>query len=430
MLKYVNTTKMEHSIFTVTQINNLASSIIKESFPNVYIRGEISDLSIQNQGWVFLTLKDNESKIRCVDFSGILYAQKDKFKEGLDIIINGTLSIFEKRGEYQLISKGIEIIGSGDIFQLIENLKIKLQNKGYFEKDRKKAPVKFPSNIAVITSLEDKSMAYKDFIKTFTKRFPITTIHLYHSKMQGENSENEIINGIQYFEKKKNIEAIVLTRGGGSVEDLMTFNSERLADTIYRSKKVIVSAIGHEGNISISDLVADIHAFTPTHAAILLSPDKSDVLAQMKNEFNKYLNNIQNSIENKYINTNNGLLQIKDILNLFVTKKLQILNDGMYFLKDKMNIISNTQNILFQRFDTQERIILQNSKNMKKDINNKLTQINIQNPYNILSRGYSITYKRGTIVKSTNDIKVGDNLKTIFSQGITISKVSKVKQNI
>ena len=148
IIKYINTIIiMNNNVYTVTQINRLAGSIMKESFPNIYIRGEISDLSIQNQGWVFLTLKDNESKIRCVDFSRILYTYKDKLSEGLDVIINGSLSIFEKRGEYQFIAKEIEIIGSGDILEKIEKLKIQLQNKGYFDKERKKIAPRFPIHI-------------------------------------------------------------------------------------------------------------------------------------------------------------------------------------------------------------------------------------------------------------------------------------------
>ena len=420
---------MNNNVYTVTQINRLAGSIMKESFPNIYIRGEISDLSIQNQGWVFLTLKDNESKIRCVDFSRILYTYKDKLSEGLDVIINGSLSIFEKRGEYQFIAKEIEIIGSGDILEKIEKLKIQLQNKGYFDKERKKIAPRFPIHIGVITSLEDKSMAYKDFIQTYKKRFPLTTISLYHSRVQGENAEKEIIDGIKYFEKQKNIEIIVLTRGGGEIEDLMPFNSEILAETIYKSKKVTVSAIGHEGNISISDLVSDIHAFTPTHAAILLSPDKLDIMRELKKNIDQSLEILKNSIENKYVNSNNRLFHIKDTLNFLVTEKLQILNDGMYLIKEKINNIENIQNGLFQKFEGLEKIVLQNIENSKKDMQNKLTQINIQNPYNILKRGYSITYKKSTIIKRANDIEIGDTIKTIFTEGSTESKVSKIKQN-
>ena len=428
MLKSTNT-NMESEVFTVTQINRLVSSIIKESFSNIYIRGEISDLSIQNNSWVFLTLKDNESKIRCVDFSGALFKYRDKLKEGSDVVINGTLSIFEKRGEYQLIAKNIEILGSGDILEKIEKLKIKLQNMGYFDKERKKTPPMFPQNLGIVTSLEDSSMAYKDFIKTYKKRYPLTTIYLYHSRVQGENAEKEIIKGIKYFENKKNIEIIVLTRGGGSVEDLMPFNSELLADTIYKSKKIIVSAIGHEGNISISDLVADIHAFTPTHAALLLSPQKDEILNRLDTEISQAIKNIESNIENKYINTNNRFLHIKDALNLLITEKMQLLNDGMYLIKEKIKNVENIQKELQQRFETQSKITLQNIENLKKDLKNKLTQIKIQSPYNILERGYSITYKRGTIVKDISEVEIGDTINTVFSKGMTESKVSKIKQN-
>ncbi len=419
----------EEDIFTVSQINKFVSKHLRENFSSIFIQGEIAELTITKENWVFITLKDETSSIRCVDFGQKVLKYRDSMKEGSEIIVKGTLSLFEKRATFQLVLEDIKIIGDGDIYQKIEQLKVKLLNKGYFSDDRKKQPPRFPLEIGVVTSLDKHSMAYRDFLNTYKKRFPVTHIYLYDVKVQGDTAVKEIIQGIEYFEKMKNIEVIVITRGGGSIEDLMPFNSELLADSIYKSKKVIVSAVGHEGNISISDLVSDVHAITPTDAANILAPQKDDIALYLKKCIQTEIAKSNSQIVGQYTLIENLMLRSKSNIEYSINEKIQYLKESSYFLKDKVNSLYNI------RIDMKNKIRIQfiNVKNMidnKIDlINNKITILNSINPLYILDKGYSIVYKDDKIIKSIVDIEIGDIVKVKLAKGELESNILDKKGN-
>ncbi len=419
----------EDNIFTVSQINKFVSRHLRENFNSIFIQGEIAELTITKESWVFITLKDETSSIRCVDFGQKTLKYRDFIKEGSEIIVKGTLSLFEKKATFQLVLEDIKILGDGDIYKTIEELKVKLLNKGYFKEDRKKQPPRFPLKIGVVTSLDKHSMAYKDFLNTYKKRFPITKISLYDSKVQGENAEKQIIEGIEYFEKIKGIEVIIITRGGGSIEDLMPFNSEQLADTIYNSKKVIVSAVGHEGNVSISDLVADVHAITPTDAANILAPSKYDLKAYLKKCISTEIIKSNSRITGQYTLIDNLMLRSKSNIEYSINEKIQYLKESSYFLKDRVNFLYNI------RIDMKNKIKIQFIKvkntvdNKINLINNKVTILNSINPLYILDKGYSIVYKDNKIIKSISSIDIGDVVKIKLAQGELESNILDKKDD-
>ena len=347
-------------IYRVGEINRLTSRILRDNFSNINIQGEISNLNYKNSAWAFFDLKDNESVIACVNFSGIVFKNKDMLSDGTEIIATGYLSIYEKSGRYQLNISNIELIGEGDIYAKIEELKEKLRLEGLFDKENKKILDFIPKSVGIISSFEKGSMAYKDFTKRLIQRFPLIDIYFYNSKVQGIEASKELIEGIDYFNKREDIDIIVITRGGGSIEDLMPFNDESLARKIYKSPKITVSAIGHEGNTSISDLVADIYAFTPTHAADLISPQKEDLLEninitflKIQNDLYRNLENKENMIKSEYRNMlqkmdytvfssksllNNSFITMKNIAIYNIDSKIQYLIEKSFNIKEKNNI--------------------------------------------------------------------------------------------
>jgi exodeoxyribonuclease VII large subunit len=413
----------EKNIFTVKQINSLSSQILRETFSNIYIRGEISGLSHRDERWTFFDLKDEDSIIKCVNFSGSIYKYKDILSDGMEIIVNGYLNVYEKRGTYQCNIEDIIVLGNGEIYQKIEEIKAKLLKEGLFNEENKKSLGYIPESVGVITSLEDSSMAYKDFIKTLHQRFPPIDIYLYDAKVQGINAEKTIIEGIKYFNNQDNIDLIVITRGGGSIEDLMPFNSEELVREIYKSKKIIVSAIGHEGNTSISDLVSDIYAFTPTHAATLIVPDHNELYNYFNKTLMKIVQNSELIIDSKIYYLESNYNSIKQISEYRIEQKIQFLKEGLFMLKEKaLSILSLKEN-----FDYKMKAILDKVKNReenkKNELKGKMKLIESYNPINLLSKGYSIVYKNGKILKDIESLNINDIIKIRLSKGTLKSKI-------
>ncbi len=433
-------------IYRVGEINRLTSRILRDNFSNINIQGEISNLNYKNSAWAFFDLKDNESVIACVNFSGIVFKNKDMLSDGTEIIATGYLSIYEKSGRYQLNISNIELIGEGDIYAKIEELKEKLRLEGLFDKENKKILDFIPKSVGIISSFEKGSMAYKDFTKRLIQRFPLIDIYFYNSKVQGIEASKELIEGIDYFNKREDIDIIVITRGGGSIEDLMPFNDESLARKIYKSPKITVSAIGHEGNTSISDLVADIYAFTPTHAADLISPQKEDLLEninitflKIQNDLYRNLENKENMIKSEYRNMlqkmdytifssksllNNSFITMKNIAIYNIDSKIQYLIEKSFNIKEKNNIKEIKTNLEY-KMESILKIFNENTKSLKIDLNNRLKSIKSLSPLNLMDRGYSITFSNGKILKEVQTLKINDIIKTRIKDGEIESKVIK-----
>jgi exodeoxyribonuclease VII large subunit len=416
----------EEEIYSVKQINRLSSQLLRENFSNIYIKGEISGLQFRSERWTFFDLKDEESIIKCVNFSGSVYKYKDLLKEGSEIIVYGYIAIYEKTGIYQCnISDVVILKDDGAIYAKIEEIKKRLYEEGLFNENIKKKITQIPKSVGVITSLAKGSMAYKDFVKTLKSRFPLIDIYLYDAKVQGIDSENDIIKGIEYFNNDNRVDIIVITRGGGSIEDLIAFNSEKLARSIHKSDKIIVSAVGHEGNTSISDLVADIHAFTPTHAATLIVPDSKEIIQNLHFNLINMENNINKRVEELDYKINSTFNSIQQSSLYKITQEIQFLNETIFKIKEKLSVLANTKNIL----DNKMQIILNkvsfNEEKLRSDIKNRKKIIDSYNPLNLLSKGYSIAYKDNKIIKDINNIDIDDMVKLRLINGSLLTKIIK-----
>lgn len=250
----------------VSELNGYIKNIIDgdEMLANVYIKGEISNFKRHYSGHLYFTLKDETSLIKCVMFKSYTNYLNFEPKDGMSVVILGSVSVFERDGVYQVYAKGMEPEGVGALYKAYEKLKAKLSEEGLFDEAHKKPIPILPRAIGVVTS--KTGAVIRDIINVTTRRLPNVNIILYPAAVQGEGAAQTIVNGIKYFNKAKNVDTIIIGRGGGSLEDLWPFNEEITARAIYESEIPIISAVGHETDFTIADFVADLRAPTPSAA--------------------------------------------------------------------------------------------------------------------------------------------------------------------
>ncbi len=324
---------------TVSQLNTQIKSLLESTFVSVYVEGEISNLTVHSSGHIYFSIKDKDSNISCVMFKGNTYSLKFKLEVGLKVVINGAISVYTPRGSYQLVCSKIEPSGIGGLALAYEQLKKKFKDLGYFDTSHKKQLPKFPQTIVIVTS--PTGAAIEDMKKIAAQRWPLTKLILVPTLVQGENAKYDIVSSIQYADSLK-ADIMIVGRGGGSIEDLWAFNEEIVCETIFNANTPIISAVGHESDFMLSDLVADVRASTPSNAIELSLPSKNDMLfyiEDLAHNYDRYFMNIinqkklildrlvsqfqQNSIHIKLDNMQNNLLNIK---NNFHTLLNNILN--------------------------------------------------------------------------------------------------------
>ena len=360
---------------------------------NLKIKGEISNFKVHSSGNVYLSLKDQNSKINCVIF-------RNDYDRNLNI------SVYERDGSYQLYIKHIEIAGIGNLYIEFNKLKEKLQKEGLFDYKYKKPIPKIPKSIGVVTS--PTGAVIRDIINVTKRRYPKVHIKLYPVKVQGEGAKDEICEGIRFFNEIHKVDTIIIGRGGGSIEDLWAFNEEEVARCVFESKIPIISAVGHEIDFTICDFVSDMRAPTPSAAAEIATPDVDDLyfkLENIKSRMNKSLTNIVNYDEQKLKYTFN---RINTILNDY------IISDKIYDL-DK--IIEKLNNNIETRINKEEM----NLKNLGSLLHNL-------SPLRTLDRGYSIINKEDVVVNSVLKVSENDEIEVVLSDGsldCTVNKINK-----
>jgi exodeoxyribonuclease VII large subunit len=346
--------------FSVSELNEQIKSSLEMTFSTIYVEGEISNLTYHNSGHIYFSIKDDKSVISCVMFKGNAKYLKFHLKIGQKIIINGSLTVYTPRGNYQLLAQKIQPSGIGSLALAYEQLKAKLQLKGYFDKTIKKELPRYPSCIFVVTS--DTGAVIKDMKKILRNRYPLAKMVLLPTLVQGENAKNDIIKNIQLADtlalKIKN-SIVIVGRGGGSIEDLWPFNEECVADAIYEATVPIISAVGHESDFVISDFVADKRASTPSNAIEICTPNINDLRQycdDLQNDFNYQITNIlyqkkqllkhlfdsfaQHSFSKKFEFIQLNINQLKQHFNNTFMQIIKIKQDELTTLKNnfKLNI--------------------------------------------------------------------------------------------
>ena len=389
--------KYAEMAITVSDLNQYVKNKIAEDeyLNNILVKGEISNFKNHYTGHMYFTLKDDKSLIKCIMFKS--YAQKLNFmpKDGMKVFLFGGVSVFERDGVYQIYVKAMEEDGLGDLYTKYQELKNKLEEEGMFDEAHKMQIPKIPKIIGVLTS--QTGSVIKDIINVSTRRNPNVVIRLFPVPVQGEGAAEKIANGIEYMNQNKLADVLILARGGGSLEDLWPFNEEIVAHSIYHSEIPIISAVGHETDFTISDFVADLRAPTPSAAAELAVPDSYEV----KQKILTYQNRLRMSLMKKI-----------EIMKLRYEKSMS----SFVFKEPTRSIQEN-----YVRIDHQLKQ-LENSMQMtyeqeKTRYVNLLAKLDAYSPLKTLARGYTITKKGDTVMKTKEALVTGDMVDIRFVDG-------------
>ena len=402
----MNEINEEKIVYSVSQFNNLFKEIIDETkiFKNLNITGELSNFKKHISGNYFFNLIDDSSSISCIIYSFLDFSYDKKFKTGDKVIINGNLTIFNKRGTYNIVVNKMSLVGEGDILLNKKFLIEKLTKEGIISEIKKDIP-KFPNKIAILTG--DNSAAYSDLIKNISNRYKNCEILFFPTIVQGKDAVKSIINSLEAA-KNYDLDLLILARGGGSSEDLSAFDDENVVRSFAKIKCPKISAIGHEIDVTVCDYVADLRVSTPTAAAIASVPNKDDLLSYLDNK----LNEIYVCVNSKILLYEKKLLKIKDI-NFFKSFNLYLndLKNKILFINEK---ISNSINLKFNDYSTR-----------LKELKSK---IEILNPENLLSKGYAIIKDNNNRVITSKSEAVNKSYLNIkFIDGSI--KVKEVKEH-
>ena len=396
-------------ILTVTSLNLYVKSLLENdsNLIGIAVEGELSNFKKYPSGHCYFTLKDEKSTIKCVMFQSYVRGVNFVPDNGMKVIVRGKVSLYERDGAYQLYVTNMFLSGTGSYQIAFERLKEKLGKEGLFNLEHKKPLPQFPFKIGVATS--PKGAALHDIISTAQRRFPCAEIILAPCMVQGAEAESTIINAIKQLDKVDDIDLIIITRGGGSKEDLWVFNSEAIARTAFACKKPTISAIGHEIDFSILDFVCDVRAATPTQAAEIALPD----INSLKMHISSLERNILNTINNNFKNYRNNLLILE--------KSEGFLNIANRTSREKDKLISLQKQL---KSNIERKIeLLSNNVYAKTEI------LEQQSPLNNLKKGYALIYKDNKVVKNYN-FTAGESAKIVTdSQEVdfTVTKTRKRK---
>jgi len=385
-----------NDVLTVSQLTAQIKNLIESNYASIVVRGEISNFTHHSSGHMYFTLKDSHSELRAVMFKGSNNGLTFSPKNGLDVIAKGKLSVYEARGQYQIILNHMEPAGIGALYQAFEETKKRLQAEGMFSNERKLSLPKFPTSVGIVTS--KTGAALQDMLIIFKRRAPQVRIVIRSALVQGDDASLDVASGIADLSTIDDIDLIIIGRGGGSFEDLWPFNDEALAREIVKCKKPIISAVGHETDLTISDMVADLRAPTPSAAAEIAIKNIFEISQNIDDQTKR----IQNIVESKiasYWQTLDNLVERHNLqkpINVFkrhlekienFDKNLKIIMNKIFLLKEsKLQSLSNSLEAL--------------------------------SPNNTLKRGYSIAFnKKNQIITHPESIASNESFKVKMADG-------------
>ena len=396
--------------FTVTELNAEIRSTLEGSFSDIWVKGEISNFHHHpSSGHMYFTLKDGQAELRCAMFRSANRFLRFIPENGQNIRAYGSVSIFEQRGQVQFIATLMEPAGIGDLYQAFEALKKKLAVEGLFNPEHKLPLPYFPRSGGVVTS--SASAALKDILNVLGRRAPHVQIFLRPTKVQGDSAAKDIAEGIQDLEQYVNVDAVIIGRGGGSLEDLWAFNEEVVVRAIYDCAIPVISAVGHETDFTISDLVADLRAPTPSAAAELVSPSQDEILLQLLNHFGSIERSLVTKIEQSW--------QIIDHL-----ENRTILQQPWKHIQRNMDKLTQ----LFQRLNHGTINYLAQLKEKNSGMHKQLINLG---PKQVLDRGYTIALNgQGQVIRSATDVSLGDHFTLRTGKGaFKAEKISDLQNN-
>jgi exodeoxyribonuclease VII large subunit len=396
--------KTEKRIFTVTEITQDIKLLLESSFGEVWVEGEVSNFRPAASGHLYFSLKDDKAVLGAAMFAYAAKAMPFKLEDGQHVICFGRINVYEPRGQYQIIIEKIEPKGIGAQQLALEQLKKKLSGEGLFDAAHKRELPLMPFCVGIVTST--KGAAVRDILQVLKKGAGFVDAVIAGARVQGEGAALEIAQGIQDLNLYKKVDLIIVSRGGGSVEDLWAFNEEVVARAIYNSRIPVISAVGHQINTTISDMVADVFVETPTAAAKLIVDKKNNLVAEidsLRQDLKFSIQEIVNSLKEGLVALAHSLKSPRDRL----LEKQQLLDD--------------------LRLDIKEAVLRYLSLTGER-ANFLIEKLEALSPLKILSRGYSLTtmLTDGTVIKDAGTLKIGDKIQTTLAKGSFISSVEEV----
>ena len=406
---------IERDVFTVTQLSQYLKNLFwqDDQLQNLWISGEISNYKCHApSGHIYFTLKDEQSVLRCVYFRKKNALLRFAPTEGMKVMVRGSISLYERSGYYQLYVEEMEPEGIGALFLAYEQLKAKLSQQGLFDERCKKPLPRVPRKVGLITS--PSGAAIRDFLTTVKRRFPCVQILLYPVAVQGKEAPIQINNALQELDKR-GLDVIVMTRGGGSLEELWCFNDEMVARSIFMLKTPFVSAIGHETDYTIADFVADKRASTPTAAAEMIAPEQSELL--------RYLN-MQEQLM--------GSIVFKNMQKKRYLLEQNASSPALKHPREKINLGYQRVDELWPRLKRAMELCI---RFKKTNLENSVENLEALNPLNVLTRGYTLVFdlEENRPLKSVRNVKQGQGLKISFHDGnayCTVNKVERKEEDI
>lgn len=401
---------MAQQVLSITQLNTYIQGKLDGDpmLGAVAVRGEISNYKLYPSGHHYFTLKDESSALKCVMFKGNATRLRFRPENGMKVLAMGKVSVFPRDGAYQLYCNAMAMDGVGDLYAAFEQLKKKLASQGLFDQAHKKPIPKFPGTIGIITS--SAGAAIHDMLRILRKRYPLTKVRLIPVRVQGAEAPGEIAAAIRYANYYKLADLLIVGRGGGSIEDLWAFNDELVAHAIYQSDIPVISAVGHEPDVTISDFVADLRAATPSNAAELAVPDReslSQTLDAMSTAMASALNRqLRSARQHLNVLSRSAALQSP-------TGYLEQRRQSLSGLKTRL-VSAQRQNISLKK----HRYVALTSK------------LDAMSPLKVLTRGYAITQKDdGTMLRSVSQVSAGDSILIRLQDGALIARITDKKEN-
>jgi len=389
---------MDGQIYQVSEVNQLIKNIL-DSVPqlgSIYVRGEISNYKLYPSGHHYFTLKDPEGAIKCVMFRGQAARLRFRPENGMKVIALGRISVFPRDGAYQLYCEALTPDGVGDLHVAFEQLKEKLWKEGLFDEGHKKPLPLYPQTIAVITS--SAGAAVHDMLRILRRRYPLAKVKLLPVRVQGVEAPPEIVGAIRYANRHKVADLIITGRGGGSMEDLWAFNDERVARAIYESEIPVISAVGHEPDVTIADFVADVRAATPSHAAEIAVPDRRELAAAL-----------QGAVAHMVRAESKRLDLLRQRLDAI--EKKRVMRDPAAPIQDKRILLDRLER------DLERAAALRLSK-PRRELGEFAAALDAMSPLKVLGRGFAmVTDGEGKIVKRAADIAPGARVTAALAQG-------------
>lgn len=399
---------MTEEVFSVSEINEYIKSMLDADnlLSQVYVRGELSNYKLYPSGHHYFTMKDENGAIRCVMFKSAAYKLRFRPENGMKVIAGGRISVFPRDGQYQLYCTSLTADGVGDLHIAFEQLKEKLYKEGLFDPAHKKPIPRYPRTIAIITS--SAGAAVHDMLRILGKRYPLAKAVILPVRVQGVEAPPEIVGAIRYCNRHNIADLIITGRGGGSIEDLWAFNDERVARAIFDSEIPVISAVGHEPDVTISDYVADLRAATPSNAAELAVPDMADLRIRLSEAESAMTRAVQKKTQ----------LSRERLNALAQTRALQ---DPGNYIADKRMLLDFTHN----RLSASSRQLMENKK---REFVRLTATLDALSPLKVLGRGYSIAKTAsGTILKKTTDADIGEKIEIDLTDGQLVCTVDERK---